>query len=178
MVIEDEFTKKSPERIQEKPKKPRKPKKPKISPLKKALSKYREYHLLMDNCYKVKKGDSWEVVHWNKKEMNGVISAALNLTEILDPVNFHGKYISRVKKDGKYGYVLLLGDMYKLLKGRDDFPFNSYEFAPPKFGSSLCNKYTQVRKVDYAQDGVILLYDDNALGYTSIVMAAQQCAKQ
>lgn len=175
MLTEDEFTEKSPEPLPEKKKKPRKPKKPKISPLKKALSKYSEHHLLMNNCYKVKKGDGWEVVYWNKKKMKTVIPVALNFTEILDPVNFNGKYISRVKKDGKYGYVLLQGETYVLLKGRDGFSFNSYEFAPPKFGSSLCDKYTQVRKVDYAQDGVILLHDDNTLGYTSIVAAAKQC---
>jgi serine/threonine protein phosphatase PrpC len=172
-IIDDDFTEKSPEPL---PEKIEKPKKPKISPLKKALSKYSEHHLLMDNCYKVKKGDSWEVIHWNKKEMKAVIPAALNFTEILDPVNFHGKYISRVKKYGKYGYVLLLGNTYKLLKGRDGFSFNIYENAPPKFGSSLCDKYTQVRKIDYAQDGVIMLHNDNTLGYTSIAAAAKLCA--
>lgn len=177
-VIEDEFTEKSPEPLPKekpKPKKPRKPKKPKISPLQKALSKYEEHHLLKSDCYKVKKGDSWEVIHWNKREMKTVISAALNFTEILKPVNFNGKYISRVRKDGRYGYVLLLEDTYILLKGRDGFSFNSYEFAPPEFGTSLCDKYTQVRKVDYAQDGVILLHKDNTLSYTSIAMASKQC---
>ena len=178
MIIEDEFTEKSPEPLPEKIEKLKKPKKPKISPLKKALSKYSEHHLLMKDCYKVKKGDSWEVIYWNKKEMKAVIPAALNFTEILDPVNFHGKYISRVKKDGKYGYVLLLGGTYKLLKGRDGFSFNIYEFAPPQFGSSLCDKYTQVRKVDYAQDGVIMLHNDNTLGYTSIVAAAKMCGNE
>jgi serine/threonine protein phosphatase PrpC len=139
---------------------------------------YSEIKNIGQGYIKAKANGNWTLLERDTtaNDTTIIVPKSLGLSSIDSITIFQNKKILRAKKNGYFGYIIINKKGYSLLKEKGNVDFNIYQEAPKEFGTSFCNKYTEVRKKEANKNGAIILKNNSTLGYTSIENAKKNCS--